>query len=65
VGIGTSSPKARLSFGTDLFTPRKIALWDGINDFYGFGIEFGFSLTVGRGLLTANPHHYVVIFEKS
>jgi len=41
VGIGTSSPKAKLSFGTDLFTPRKIALWDGINDFYGFGIDFG------------------------
>jgi len=26
-------------------------------------VVFGFSLTVGRGLLTANPHHYVVILR--
>jgi hypothetical protein len=41
VGIGTESPQVKLSFGTDPFTPRKIALWDGVNDFYGFGIELG------------------------
>ena len=41
VGIGTTSPQVKLSFGTDLFTPRKIALWDGVNDFYGFGLDIG------------------------
>jgi len=38
VGIGTNSPQAKLSFGTDLFTPRKIALWDEVDNFYGLGI---------------------------
>ncbi|MEA3358673.1 MAG: hypothetical protein U9R17_04610 [Thermodesulfobacteriota bacterium] len=38
VGIGTTNPQAKLSFGADPFTPRKIALWDEVNNFYGLGI---------------------------
>jgi len=41
VGIGTTSPQYRLSLGKDLFTLKKIALWDDINDFYGFGVDAG------------------------
>jgi len=41
VGIGTTNPQYRLSFGKDLFTLKKIALWDDINDFYGFGVDTG------------------------
>ena len=38
VGIGTTDPQAKLSFGADLLTPRKIALWDEVNNFYGLGL---------------------------
>jgi len=41
VGIGTTSPQFKLSFGTDPFTPWKIALWDEVNNFYGFGLNIG------------------------
>ncbi|MEA3358042.1 MAG: hypothetical protein U9R17_01320 [Thermodesulfobacteriota bacterium] len=41
VGIGTTSPQFNLSFGTDPFTPWKIALWDEVNNFYGFGLNIG------------------------
>jgi hypothetical protein len=41
VGIGTTSPQFKLSFGTDPFTPWKIALWDEVNNFYGFGLDIG------------------------
>ncbi len=40
VGIGTTEPSVKLSLGTD-FTAKKLAIWDGINDFYGFGSPFG------------------------
>jgi hypothetical protein len=40
VGIGTTTPQVKLSLGTDL-TPKKFALWDGVDDFYGFGVELG------------------------
>jgi hypothetical protein len=40
VGIGTTTPQAKLSLGTDL-NVKKLALWDGTNDFYGFGVALG------------------------
>ncbi|VAX14907.1 Phage tail fibers, partial [hydrothermal vent metagenome] len=40
VGFGTSNPLVKLSLGTDL-TPQKLALFDGIDDFYGFGVDWG------------------------
>jgi hypothetical protein len=40
VGIGTTTPQSKLSLGTDL-NPKKLALWDGVNDFYGFGTDVG------------------------
>lgn len=41
VGIGiTTAPNVKLSLGTD-FAPKKLAIWDGENDFYGFGSPFG------------------------
>jgi len=40
VGIGTSTPQVKLSLGTDL-TAKKLALWDGVDDFYGLGVELG------------------------
>jgi hypothetical protein len=40
VGIGTANPRVRLSLGTD-FTAKKFALWDGVDDFYGFGVGIG------------------------
>jgi hypothetical protein len=40
VGIGTTSPNVRLSLGTDINIP-KIALYDVVGDFYGFGIADG------------------------
>jgi hypothetical protein len=40
VGIGTTTPQVKLSLGTDL-TLKKLALWDGTNDFYGFGVDWG------------------------
>jgi hypothetical protein len=40
VGIGTTTPQVKLSLGTDL-TPKKLALWDGVDDFYGFGVDWG------------------------
>jgi len=40
VGIGTTNPNVRLSLGTDINIP-KIALYDVVGDFYGFGIADG------------------------
>lgn len=40
VGIGTTNPLSKLSFGTTL-NPKMLALWDGINDFYGLGMQWG------------------------
>jgi hypothetical protein len=40
VGIGTSNPVSKLSLGTGI-NPKKFALWDGTDDFYGLGIDFG------------------------
>jgi hypothetical protein len=40
VGIGTTTPQVKLSLGTD-FTLKKLALWDGVDDFYGFGVDWG------------------------
>ncbi len=40
VGVGTSTPRVKLSLGED-FTAKKLALWDGENDFYGFGVAIG------------------------
>ena len=40
MGIGTTSPQSKLSLGTD-FNAKKLALWDGVGDFYGFGVELG------------------------
>ena len=40
VGIGTTSPQVKLSLGLDL-APKKLALWDGVNDFYGLGVDWG------------------------
>ncbi len=40
VGIGTTSPRVKLSLGTD-FTDKKLAVWDGVDDFWGFGSPFG------------------------
>ena len=40
VGIGTTSPRVQLSLGTDL-NPKKLALWDGVDDFYGLGAVWG------------------------
>ncbi len=42
VGIGTKEPRARLSLGAEIPpTPKKLAIWDGIDDFYGFGADWG------------------------
>ena len=42
VGIGTKNPQVRLSLGAELPpNPRKLALWDGIEDFYGLGADWG------------------------
>ena len=38
VGIGTTSPLVKLSLGTDV-TAKKLAMYDGVNDFYGFGMQ--------------------------
>jgi hypothetical protein len=40
VGIGTATPQVKLSLGTDL-DPKKLALWDGVGDFYGLGCALG------------------------
>jgi len=40
VGIGIANPRVKLSLGTD-FTPKKFALWDGVDDFYGLGVGIG------------------------
>ncbi|MFQ5606190.1 MAG: tail fiber domain-containing protein, partial [bacterium] len=40
VGIGTRDPQVKLSLGTDI-NPKKLALWDGVNDFYGLGVQPG------------------------
>ncbi len=40
VGIGTTSPNAKLSLGTDI-TAQKLALYDGLGDFYGLGVQAG------------------------
>jgi len=41
VGIGTDAPTAKLSFGADFFTPRKVGLWDVAEDYYGLNMEIG------------------------
>ena len=42
VGIGTKNPQVRLSLGAEIPpTPKKLAIWDGLNDFYGFGADWG------------------------
>jgi len=42
VGIGTKNPQVRLSLGAELPpNPRKLAVWDGIEDFYGLGADWG------------------------
>ena len=41
VGIGTDTPTAKLSFGADFFTPRKVGLWDVEDDYYGLNMEIG------------------------
>jgi len=49
VGIGTTKPQVRLSLGAEIPPkPKKLAIWDGINDFYGLGADWG-SLTVYAG----------------
>ncbi len=40
IGIGTTNPRSKLSLGEDLLS-KKLALYDGENDFYGFGLEVG------------------------
>ncbi|MDH4241060.1 MAG: hypothetical protein OEW48_15995, partial [Phycisphaerae bacterium] len=40
IGIGTINPQAKLSLGLDIGL-KKLALWDGVNDFYGFGVDWG------------------------
>jgi hypothetical protein len=42
VGIGTANPQARLSLGAEMPPlQKKLAIWDGINDFYGLGADWG------------------------
>ncbi|MHC4691813.1 MAG: hypothetical protein ACYS67_03655 [Planctomycetota bacterium] len=42
VGIGTKIPQVRLSLGAEIPpNPRKLAVWDGIEDFYGLGADWG------------------------
>jgi hypothetical protein len=42
VGIGTKNPKTRLSLGAEIPPAlKKLAIWDGIDDFYGFGADWG------------------------
>lgn len=42
VGIGTKNPQARLSLGAEIPpTLKKLAVWDGIDDFYGLGADWG------------------------
>ncbi len=40
VGIGTTAPNVKLSLGTDI-TAQKLALYDGLGDFYGLGVQGG------------------------
>ncbi len=40
VGIGTAAPNVKLSLGTDI-TAQKLALYDGVGDFYGLGVQGG------------------------
>lgn len=42
VGIGTKNPQARLSLGAEVPPAlKKLAVWDGTDDFYGFGADWG------------------------
>jgi hypothetical protein len=42
VGIGTKNPQVRLSLGAEIPpAPKKLAIWDGIGDFYGLGADWG------------------------
>jgi hypothetical protein len=42
VGIGTTEPRVKLSLGAEIPpNPKNLAIWDGDNDFYGFGAELG------------------------
>ncbi len=40
VGIGTLAANAKLSLGQDL-TAQKLAIYDGLSDFWGFGVQGG------------------------
>ncbi len=40
VGIGTATPNVKLSLGTDI-AAQKLALYDGLGDFYGLGVQPG------------------------
>ncbi len=40
VGIGTAAPNVKLSLGTDI-TAQKLALYDGVANFYGLGVQGG------------------------
>ena len=40
VGVGTTSPISKFSLGTT-WNPKMLALWDGVDDFYGFGTDIG------------------------
>ncbi|MHC4086039.1 MAG: hypothetical protein ACYSU5_12640 [Planctomycetota bacterium] len=49
VGIGTENPQVRLSLGAELPpTLKKLAIWDGNDDFYGFGADWG-AITIYAG----------------
>ncbi len=41
IGIGTTGPSSKLSFGQDI-AERMLALFDDPNDFYGFGLREGY-----------------------
>ncbi len=42
VGIGTNGPLVPLSLGAEMPPKaKKLAIWDGIDDFYGFGADWG------------------------
>ncbi len=41
VGTGTNAPLVKLSLGTDV-TAKKLAVYDGTSDFYGFGVRTGY-----------------------
>jgi hypothetical protein len=49
VGIGTENPQVKLSLGAEVPpTLKKLAVWDGIDDFYGLGADWA-SMTLYAG----------------